>query len=1447
MEDEDGTGFSFDETMEDTFNMNDDCSLTRHTGESFVVEKRRRSSGNWIAGNEVRCETKEEYVELNPQLDVYVKQIQQLQEEKRDDQYAYEQITAAFEALTSEVENILASPNALESSLGDSLQLITCTTKAFQECAADAKNANEIVSSLLRQVALAEDEKQKCIKREAALEERLMKLTGTLETLEEERNSLRNLNRNAREICVERLTKKVLASLETPAQSSQELVVDRDGLVPDDNLRILETALDHLIEEKRCLHESVGQARMDLDAGKLEKEGLLQREKLLLAEADQLKGSLQTLEDTRDSFPKVNVAARELLLGEDTEVERIMNKLFSSLKSPSQKFNVNNDSSARDDILHLLEMGLDHLIEERRCLQEALESTQMKLETGKKVNERLLQRENLLSAEADELKGSLETLRHEMVLSTQIPEATGAEKELYLQREASLLDEIRELKAYSQKLESEINMLQNSSAQSEKENRSSLDRETLLIAELDQLKSALQSMQDEIIASKQMSVEAHEEREKLTEREAVLVKEVSHLRESLQLVQQERGPQDAKVTEREAVLVEEVSHLQESLQLMEQENSLQDAALRTVFSKLDSMHSSSEDTSASRNFTRLVTQVDLLLQEKIALKDSLDILQKDMQHASKETERLLRRETDLLQEVVNLQSKIHTLEKESNVMMVTHQQREAELAKRISDLEGEKEKLLKNTEDTDSQVEEFRAAADEAYQELKVWQQRYQSDSSQFRSEIMALKKELSTAKAAPAGLLKERDSLSRDLEKLKSKAKDTEAKLKSALQDKNKLETEKLNMERDLRQLRQSTSMQRDINRRDSIADQRRQSIALGLNKTRNQLSSAEHALQSKTEEVERLTYELHVAKESYSKLEFEMAEAESYSKEQVAELEKQISELRDEKSAAYLNAEKLRSELEATQELCAKKVQELEVLQEDLRNLRDQLFESDNNIRSAQLSAAELAREKEEIVQELIDTHMKFQNEKADLTIQAKENREKYNALNLEIVSLIEEMEKVKKLKEETLSSKRIVEDKLQEALETASARSLVHHKQVQELESDITLYKDRCRELEADITLYKDRCRELEKDVETAVKREQEFRLSGCSQLDKLRDELQSYKRKLAAAEETERSLSMENEAMLTSNTKLEVALDATRNRLEVFEGRLEEADWELTEFKSLLQKAGFMRGDNGNLVTLQQFERIVRGEKEKSRRLEEELASKKFEMIELEVEFESMRGQCEKYQEELHYLRSKVLTPEEEIEHKKNVTEMAEQNRKLQGHLRKAEDKAKEFQDMLRAKEADLIKLQSTLKVVQAENLRFEKELQLAQQLNNLARRAGAIAKPSTPIFRSATKHDKPQAQSASHSSASLRPTLEPPENYATPRSVQAAKETIPDLSHGSPVLKRTPLGENSAFTSLHKSEGKGARSFLTSAKLPLTGRPGSRGFIRPDILLRSTNKENLEDM
>ncbi|CAK9205633.1 unnamed protein product [Sphagnum troendelagicum] len=109
-------------------------------------------------------------------------------------------------------------------------------------------------------------------------------------------------------------------------------------------------------------------------------------------------------------------------------------------------------------------------------------------------------------------------------------------------------------------------------------------------------------------------------------------------------------------------------------------------------------------------------------------------------------------------------------------------------------------------------------------------------------------------------------------------------------------------------------------VNKRESIVDERRESIATGLTKTKAQLSSAEHALQMKTVELEKSSFDLQLLQDSYATLEFAMCEMECGSitlKEKLAESEKLITILGQEKETAVHNMEKVAQELKVALEL--------------------------------------------------------------------------------------------------------------------------------------------------------------------------------------------------------------------------------------------------------------------------------------------------------------------------------------------------------------------------------------------------------------------------------------------------------------------------------------------------------------------------------------------------
>ncbi|KAB5530115.1 hypothetical protein DKX38_020196 [Salix brachista] len=95
----------------------------------------------------------------------------------------------------------------------------------------------------------------------------------------------------------------------------------------------------------------------------------------------------------------------------------------------------------------------------------------------------------------------------------------------------------------------------------------------------------------------------------------------------------------------------------------------------------------------------------------------------------------------------------------------------------------------------------------------------------EFLSQIQNLQKELSLLSSC--SLAKEKENLRKDLEKTKVKLKETESKLKNAVQEKTKLEGQKAFAEREVKRLHgQKTLLERDISKRDFLAGRRRDSM---------------------------------------------------------------------------------------------------------------------------------------------------------------------------------------------------------------------------------------------------------------------------------------------------------------------------------------------------------------------------------------------------------------------------------------------------------------------------------------------------------------------------------------------------------------------------------------------------------------------------------------------
>ncbi|XP_020587927.1 kinesin-like protein KIN-7I [Phalaenopsis equestris] len=255
-------------------------------------------------------------------------------------------------------------------------------------------------------------------------------------------------------------------------------------------------------------------------------------------------------------------------------------------------------------------------------------------------------------------------------------------------------------------------------------------------------------------------------------------------------------------------------------------------------------------------------------------------------------------------------------------------------------------------------------------------------------SQILALQKEVS--QLSSSSLTREKEALRKELDKSKSKLKDTECKLKNITQEKVKLEGEKAQAEREIKSLLgQRAILERDILKRDSLLDRRQESRS-EFNKVRGLKHMTQQNLQNDYEKFEFIAFEM---------------EAE------ISSLKEALEIITGEKEEAYAKNEILNSELEAmANKLCTADF-ELELLKEELKTMEERLADSECSCRGFQDSLNLVSREKEEMILQLTEALLEVELEKSAWVFKERRLSEKLNISNNEIVKLLDSLSEARK----------------------------------------------------------------------------------------------------------------------------------------------------------------------------------------------------------------------------------------------------------------------------------------------------------------------------------------------------------------------------------------------------------------------------------------------------
>ncbi|PKI50859.1 hypothetical protein CRG98_028766, partial [Punica granatum] len=328
-----------------------------------------------------------------------------------------------------------------------------------------------------------------------------------------------------------------------------------------------------------------------------------------------------------------------------------------------------------------------------------------------------------------------------------------------------------------------------------------------------------------------------------------------------------------------------------------------------------------------------------------------------------------------------------------NVIISDYDKLQSCLKQKISQLESEKVQLHRHFDDLQKQIEDLKNDRHNSEKSLTALKEQQESEMLELLVQIQNLQKENSGLSSS--ALAKERETLRKDLEKTKLKLKETEFKLKNAVQEKTKLEGEKASAEREIKLLHgQKALLERDINKRESLAGRRRESVMIDSKRSRTQTVTVDQTMQEEYRQLEVLAFEMEST---------------------IASLEEELAAAKHENGDLTSKNESLASELEYQSEKIGLLNLELNKLHEEVEKLNLELQESNSYKQQMEISIIKMAEEKEELALQLSESLLEMEEEKAiwcskeRASLQALE--EKAKLYNVEKASLSKEMEKVRK----------------------------------------------------------------------------------------------------------------------------------------------------------------------------------------------------------------------------------------------------------------------------------------------------------------------------------------------------------------------------------------------------------------------------------------------------
>ncbi|KAK8688997.1 hypothetical protein V6N13_087728 [Hibiscus sabdariffa] len=463
------------------------------------------------------------------------------------------------------------------------------------------------------------------------------------------------------------------------------------------------------------------------------------------------------------------------------------------------------------------------------------------------------------------------------------------------------------------------------------------------------------------------------------------------------------------------------------------------------------------------------------------------------------------------------------------------------MRQRTLNLENDKLLLHNQSIDLQKQVQELSENAKNHEASLTALSEGHDMEKLEYLSHIQSLEKEISYFSSG--SMARENQSLSKDLEKTKMKLKDTESKLKNTIQEKTKLEGEKAVAEREIKRLLgQKTLLERDINKRDSLAGRRRDSVL-----DRN----------AKVFDPKKAKALEQTMQEDYKKLEVLAFEMETT----IASLEEELAAAHRDREEAISRSEDLTIEFEALTKKLDISSSEINALREELSGLKLSLEQSNSQQQGMETSIKSLLAEKEELAMQLTNSLLEMEEERAIQFAKEKASieaiEEKTKLYNSEIKSLSEKLSEVTKELELCRKECDVLREKLTDCDGSA------------ELEKKCSIQKS----LEID---------QLKSAIEDAYAESKQIQQTLNSNVENLSSELQHAQQELTILRRERDELSAKIEQSV-SEAHLSDELQDLKNQLHDMLTERNGLKTQIEELQSCLLELENLRKDSNNALT------------------------------------------------------------------------------------------------------------------------------------------------------------------------------------------------------------------------------------------------------------------------